>query len=290
MKNITAFLLIVSFLTATVVASDESPAPGKQVVQEMTLPASTSTWRYDEDSVKENIGQPKPLDTSKTETLRYWLFLPNDYESQAAASGVPLLLFLHGAGERGNQPEQIDWVKKLGVPKMLDNPEFRKNFPCITVSPQCRSDYTWSPAQLMLLLDDIEKRYKIDKTRIYVTGLSMGGFGTWMCLHESPKRFAAAAPLCGGTNLDWAATFTEIPVWVFHGTKDSVVPFVLSQNIVDAVKKAGGKKIIFTKYEGAGHDIWTQTYSNQLFYDWLLSQRNEKITRPNRSPCVCFDR
>jgi predicted peptidase len=269
LHSILSCFIVLTMQTILRAEETETPSPGKQVVQSIELPASTSTWDYGKEGIS-RIGELRPLDTSKTETVRYWLFLPADYETQAQTNGSPLLLFLHGAGERGNSPEDIAIVKVHGPPKLLDNPEFKKKFPCVTVSPQCKNNFAWSPAQLSLLLDHIEKNYKIDKSRIYVTGISMGGFGTWMCLNEMPKRFAAAAPICGGAKLEWAEKFTEIPIWNFHGNKDGAVPFSMSQKIVEAVKKAGGKKILFTVYEGGGHDVWTQTYNNQLLYDWLF--------------------
>ena len=250
----------------------EQPTPGKQVVQNVELPASTSTWDIARDGVR-TIGEPRPLDESKTDTLHYWFFLPTDYEAQALSGGAPLLLFLHGAGERGDESgADIAKVKIHGPPRLLDTPEFAKNFPCVTVSPQCKNNFAWSPAQLMLLLDHIEKNYKIDKSRIYVTGLSMGGFGTWMCLNESPNRFAAAAPICGGAKPEWGEKLTGTPIWIFHGDKDPVVVLAFAKRMVEAVQKAGGKKILLTVYEEVGHDSWTQTYDNQLFYDWLFQQ------------------
>jgi predicted peptidase len=263
---VSCFLLIPVILTGQEI---ETPTPGKQVVQSVELPASTSTWDLRQRGLQ-LIGEPRPLDESKTDTVRYWLFLPEDYESQAESDGLPLLLFLHGAGERGTEPGDIAKVKVHGPPRLLDNPEFAKKFPCVTVSPQCKNGFAWSPAQLMLLLDHIEKNYKIDKSRVYVTGLSMGGFGTWMCLNKSPKRFAAAAPICGGAKIEWAEKLTNTPIWVFHGDKDPVVPVALSQRMVEAIKNAGGKKTLLTIYEGEGHDSWTRTYSNQLLFDWML--------------------
>ena len=246
----------------------ETPTPGKQVLQRVELPASTSTWDF-EQGIR-GIGDPRPLDPSKTDTVRYWFFLPTNYESQ---DKVPLLLFLHGAGERGDESgADIAKVKIHGPPRLLDTTGFAKNFPCVTVSPQCKNGFAWSPAQLMLLIDHIEKTYKIDKSRIYITGLSMGGFGTWMCLNESPKRFAAAAPVCGGAKSEWGEKLTGTPIWVFHGGADPVVVPALSERIVEAIQKTGGKKILLTVYEGVGHDSWTQTYNNQLFYDWLFQQ------------------
>jgi len=268
------FLFVSLFMMTPLLFSEEppTPAPGKQVVQHLELPASTSTWDYGRDGVG-LIGEPRPLDESKTETVYYWLFLPTDYDSQAQSGGAPLLLFLHGAGERGDESgTEIAKVKVHGPPRLLDQGEFAKNFPCVTVSPQCKNGYAWSPAQLMLLLDHIEKNYRIDKSHIYVTGLSMGGFGTWMCLNESPTRFAAAAPICGGAKPDWAAKLVDVPIWAFHGDRDIVVTLDRTKNMVVAIRKAGGKKIIFTVYAGVGHDSWTPTYNNQLLFDWLFQK------------------
>lgn len=261
------------------------PTPGKQVVQSVELPASTSTWDFGQGI--RGIGDPRPLDETKTDTLRYWLFLPTDYEAQAQVDGAPLLLFLHGAGERGDAPTDIAKVKVHGPPRLLDNPEFAKHVPCITISPQCKNGFAWSPAQLMLLLDHIETNYKIDKSRIYVTGLSMGGFGTWMCLNELPQRFAAAAAVCGGAKSEWAERLVDIPIWLFHGDSDPVVNVSLSGNMVDTIRTAGGSKILLTVYEGVGHDSWTQTYNNQMLYDWMFQQKKatEKVMPDaHRSP------
>ena len=148
---------------------------------------------------------------------------------------------------------------------------WQKNWPCVTVSPQCKKGKAWSALQLMLLLDHIEKKYKIDRTRVYVSGISMGGFGTWSCLQLAPERFTAAAPICGGGKAEGASKLTGIPIWNFHGDKDTAVPIGRSKEIVDAIRKAEGGKIIFTIYEGGGHDVWTRTYENQLLYDWLFS-------------------
>jgi len=262
------------FATVFPIQAVEIPTPGKQVAQSVELPASTSTWTMGGGAGRVgNVGEPRPLDETRTEMVHYWLFLPTNYEEQAQSGGAPLLLFLHGAGERGSPSgEDIARVKAHGPPRLLDNPEFAKNFPAITVSPQVKTGYAWSPAQLMLLLDHIEANFTIDKNRIYITGLSMGGFGTWMCLNESPNRFAAAAPICGGANSEWGERMVHIPIWVFHGDRDTVVTLDRSQNMVDAIRAAGGTRVIFTIYEGVGHDSWTQTYDNQLFYDWMFQQ------------------
>ena len=274
-----SFLLPLLFALTSLLFSEETPtpdnpAPGMQVVQRVELPASTSVWSWvpgQQRGTLEQVGEPRPLDETKTDIVHYWLFLPTNYETQAQTGGAPLLLFLHGAGERGNESgAEIAKVKVHGPPKLLDNPTFAKNFPCVTISPQCKNGFAWSPAQLMLLLDHLEKNFTIDKSRVYITGLSMGGFGTWMCLNESPARFAAAAPICGGAKPDWAEKLVNVPIWAFHGDQDFIVTLDRTENMVNAIRKAGGTKIIFTVYEGVGHDSWTQTYNNQLLYDWLF--------------------
>lgn len=271
-SSVFVLLILTAFAWTSISGAQtvDNPEPGKQVVGSVNLPASTSVWKWGAEGMK-NIGEPRPVDESKTEDVRYWIFLPKDYETQAKNGGAPLFLFLHGAGERGDSPGEIGKVKVHGPPKFLDDEKFNKNWPCVTVSPQCKNEFAWSPAQLMLLLDHVEKEYKIDKNRIYVSGISMGGFGSWMCLQENPKRFAAAAPICGGAKLEWAGKVKDVPIWNFHGDRDTVVPFDLSVKMVDAIRKADGKKIIFTVYEGVGHDAWTKTYDNQLLYDWIFS-------------------
>ena len=195
-------------------------------------------------------------------TLKYLLYLPTDYQQKPS---WPLLLFLHGAGERG---DDLQLVKKQGLPKLI---EAGQPFPFIIVSPQCPKGRTWEPFELTVLLDEIVQRYKVDQDRIYVTGLSMGGFGTWALAFHTPERFAALAPICGGADPQRTRPIAHIPVWVFHGAKDPIVPLEMSQKMVDALKKNGGDPK-FTIYPEAGHDSWTATYANPQLYEWLLQQ------------------
>ncbi len=192
--------------------------------------------------------------------LEYLLYLPKEYDKKAA---WPLMLFLHGAGERG---DNLDLVKKHGPPKLVEE---GKSFPFVLISPQCPADRWWNPVALTALLDEIVEKYKIDKSRIYVTGLSMGGFGTWSLQAHTPKRFAAIVPICGGGEAIAARHLPHVPTWVFHGAKDPVVPLARSEAMVDALKQAGGN-VKFTVYPNAGHDAWTETYANPKLYDWLL--------------------
>ena len=247
------------------------PKPGEQVAQKMELPASTSTWKQGDKDVLNRLATIQPLDETKKEELQYWLFLPKGYDAKAEKTW-PLLLFLHGAGERGDNLEK---VTVHGPPKHLKEKTYRDECPFIVVSPQCRENFYWSPWQLLLLLDGIEKEFKVDKSRVYVTGLSMGGFGSWMLAAEAPDRFAAVAPICGGFQLGQAAKLVDVPVWAFHGVKDSLVPAKLSIDMVAAVEVAGGKKIKLTLYPEADHDSWTETYNNEELYKWFLSKRIE---------------
>lgn len=255
-------------LTAAEESPPLAPKAGEQVAQQFTLPASKSVWIQGQPGdITKLLGTIEPLDETKSETMRYWLFLPKDYDAQAAEKTWPVLLFLHGAGECGSD---LNKVAVHGPPKLLKDAEYREKCPFIVVSPQCAEDQYWSPRQLLLLLDEIEKNYKVDKNRVYVTGLSMGGFGSWMLAAEAPKRFAAVAPICGGLSLEYVPKLLETPIWTFHGDKDSVVPAILSQNLFDAIEKEGGKKIKLTIYPGVDHDSWTQTYNNPELYKWFL--------------------
>ncbi len=196
-------------------------------------------------------------------TMDYLLYLPADYAQKDA---WPLLLFLHGAGERGND---LNRVKIHGPPKLI---EAGKQFPFIVVSPQCPAGQWWQPHALAALLDEIAEKYKVDADRIYVTGLSMGGFGTWALAGFAPDRFAALVPICGGGDPMTARRLAHVPVWVFHGAKDTVVPLSASEQMVEALKKVNGN-VKFTVYPEAGHDSWSEAYNDPELYRWLLDQK-----------------
>jgi predicted peptidase len=234
----------------------------------MTLSHSNQSVRADDSAPREAAVRPgeqqaRNLDRTVRVELDYLLYLPKEYAQQPA---WPLLLFLHGAGERG---ENLDLVKAHGPPKLIAT---GKEFPFIVVSPQCRQDHWWQAFELAALLDDIEAIYKVDQDRIYVTGLSMGGYGTWSLAAYQPRRLAAILPICGGGNPHLASVFKSVPAWVFHGAKDTIVPLDRSRVMVDALEKAGGT-VKFTIYPEANHDAWTETYANPEVYQWLLQQK-----------------
>lgn len=239
---------------------------GKLILKKMDLPASTSNWN----NRIPNLGDDRPALSTEKESLSYWFFLPKD-ESAKSSEGYPLLLFLHGAGERGSDPEI---VKVHGPLNLIENGA-ANHWKFITVAPQCPSGKYWSPDQLLALLDELVLQYPIDQNRIYLTGLSMGGFATWMLLDKDPDRFAAAVPICGGGLLKHPERLKDLPIRVFHGDADTVVNAQFSRDLVDQIQKAGGKKIELTLYKNVGHNSWTQTYADPKLYDWLL-QQNKK--------------
>ncbi len=208
---------------------------------------------------------PQTLHRQTAVQLDYLLYLPADYGKEQ--KNWPLLVFLHGAGERGSD---VSRVKVHGPAKLVEQ---GKDLPFIIVSPQCPAGKWWPymAEAVIALIDEITERYPVDTRRIYLTGLSMGGYGTWAIGCMYPERFAAIAPICGGGLPYLAANLKDVPVWAFHGAKDSVVPVQQSQEMVDAVNRAGGQAKL-TVYPEADHDSWTQTYSNDQLYQWLLSK------------------
>lgn len=201
---------------------------------------------------------------------RYLLYLPKAYTADPARRW-PLLLFLHGSGERG---DDLARVKTHGPPKMLDG---RDDVPFVVVSPQCPDGERWSADALAALLDDVLRRLRIDEDRVLVTGLSMGGRGTWDLAMTYPGRFAAIAPVCGGAIPDRACRLKDVPVRAYHGAKDDVVPLAESERVVEAVRKCGGTAELLVDPD-AGHDSWTAAYADPALWEWLLSRR--RAARP----------
>lgn len=195
--------------------------------------------------------------------LQYLLYVPEE----ASKQNVPLVLFLHGGGEGGSD---IEKVKKNGLPKLISE---GKSFPFIVVSPQNPSETQfWDDQQLIRLLDELEADLPVDRSRVYLTGLSRGGYGAWRLAIQNADRFAALVPICGGGPVPYARKLKDVPTWVFHGAQDPVIPLVESQRMVDAIQAVGGN-VKFTVYPEAKHDAWTETYNNPDLYEWLLKQR-----------------
>ena len=202
--------------------------------------------------------------------IDYLIHLPKNYKKEA--NPFPLMVFLHGAGERGDDLEK---VKMWGPPKLAEKDE---NFPYIMISPQCPEGDWWSSLtqieNLYTLITTISDKYNVDKTRVYLTGLSMGGYGTWALACEYPELFAAIAPICGGGQPRLTRKITEIPTWVFHGAKDEVVPISESKEMVEALENYGGT-VNFTVFPNATHNSWSQAYNETDLLKWFLYHKKD---------------
>jgi predicted peptidase len=202
-------------------------------------------------------------------SANYLLFLPDSYYTDQEKLW-PMILFLHGSGERGNDLELV----KIHGPAMIV--EKRKDFPFIVISPQLPAEEDgWSPDLLNELVSDVVKKYRVDQERMYLTGLSMGGRGTWSFAIEYPGLFAAIAPVCGPLTDRRLNRLIDTPVWVFHGAKDRTVPIKASEDAVAGLRKLGAD-VKFTVYPDAGHDSWTETYNNPELYEWFLQHKRKK--------------
>jgi predicted peptidase len=209
-------------------------------------------------------GEQQTVLAPKAAGYPYWLFVPNAAKTQRKA--MPLLIFLHGSGERGSD---MDKVKVHGPPKRVLT---RQDFPFVTVSPLLEADGDWDVVKLDAMLAQVQHKIHIDPQRIYLTGLSRGGHATWRWAAKHPGRFAAIVPISGKGNPAHACALKNTPIWAFHGALDTVVPVTGSSEMVTAVTACGGKAKA-SLYPDAGHDAWTRTYEDPALYEWLLQQR-----------------
>ncbi len=231
--------------------------------------------------------------TTEVATFKPYRFKTLNYQLLAPATETgkkyPLVVFLHGAGERGSDNRrQLTYIDTI-----FQSRWFQAKYPSFVLAPQCPKDKRWvevdwslpsftqparpsEPLRLTLeLIDTLIEKYPVDTNRIYIMGLSMGGFGTWDALARQPYRFAAAIPICGGADTATACKIAHIPVWVFHGAKDNVVPVVLSRNMVRALRRCGGSPV-YTEYPNVRHGAWFKALANRKIYDWLFEQtKNE---------------
>ena len=210
--------------------------------------------------------------TIKTVSLDYLIYLPENYVQDSEAAW-PLIVFLHGKGERGND---LAMIKKHGIAQITIH---QRTLPFVLLAPQCPLGTWWGEQTdaLDALVDDVAQQFHVDTTRVYLTGLSMGGYGTWHFATLFPHRFAAVAPICGGGSHwhDYPGRVTALkdtPVWAFHGADDPVVPVSESQILVDVLQDAGGDARL-TIYPNTLHDSWTKTYSNPELYTWFFAHQ-----------------
>ena len=218
-------------------------------------------------SQKQNENEDDNIE--KEVDLNYLLFLPESYNTEPNEKW-PLILFLHGIGERGNN---LELLKIHGIPRITGKD---KKFPFIALSPQCPVDYDWRDEDMQQAVLDLLIRtlnnHRVDTERIYITGLSMGGYGTWSIAAKRPELFAAAVPICGGGDPATASLLKDLPIWAFHGARDETVPPEETEKMVDALKRNNGK-VRYSLYPNAFHDSWTETYDNPELYNWLLKHK-----------------
>jgi predicted peptidase len=197
---------------------------------------------------------------------KYVLFVPRGYKGDKA---YPLILFLHGSGERvGGTKEPVE----VGIGSAIKKRE--KDFPCLVIFP--RAEKTWRAdsadgKRALAILEEVEKEYKIDGKRVYLTGLSMGGYGTWSLAVAKPDKWAAIVPICGSGDPSKAAKIKGVPCWCFHGDADKAVKVESSRKMIAALKEAGGDPK-YTEYPDVGHNSWDKAYATKELYEWLLKQ------------------
>ncbi len=216
--------------------------------------------------------------------LNYRLFIPEDYDEKKS---YPVMFFLHGAGERGEDNEK---QLNLGIPKLFEHfPEYMNE--TIIVAPQCPDNERWVDTDwgkgnyavencaetkqiktALAILKDTFDRYRCDRSRVYVCGISMGGFGTWDVLARHGGIFAAGVPICGGGDPSKADLLKEIPIFTFHGDLDKTVPFAGTEQMYNSIKSAGGEKIRFKPIIGGWHSIWDAATSDREMIEWLYAQ------------------
>lgn len=272
MKNVLRLLVLsVAFSNTLPMFAQDTPAEKSQAA----APEPTSLFEPRQFAGKAASGEAA--------VLQYRLLKPLAYDPTAT---YPLVIFLHGAGERGDDnAAQL----KHGM-KEFCSPKRREDLPCYVLAPQCPDDQQWTevdwtlPTMLqpkeasnslklvLALVDEMIGNAAIDTKRIYITGLSMGGYGTWDAIARRPNFFAAAVPICGGADTTTASKISHMPIWCFHGAKDNVVTVDLSRKMMDALKQDGGTPK-YTEYPEAKHDSWTTTYENADMHKWMFAQR-----------------
>lgn len=256
-------------LTITILGLAPMPA-------DKPMPSDETVSRFEAHEITTGSG-------SQRHVLAYRLLKPEHIEP---GKQYPVVLFLHGAGERGTDNR----VQLLYFPELMASDAYRARYPCFLVAPQCPPDEKWvdvdwsdkesTPSTglneqsraAIAILDELEQKYPIDRRREYLTGLSMGGYGTWALAEAFPDRFAAVVPICGGGDERQAARLKNVPIWAVHGAEDKAVPVERSRKMIQAIRDAGGRPR-YTEYPGVAHNSWTPAYTDpEGVVPWMFHQ------------------
>ena len=206
----------------------------------------------------------------------YLGYLPTSYGENGT---WPLIVYLHGSGGRGSDPSKLlPAAKSLAGTRPVETA-------AVVLVPQCRPNCGWRPDDLCQIVDFASQRYRIDRTRVYLIGNSMGGFGAWDAAAKHPNVFAAIAPIAGGGSPDMASKLASVPTWVFHGGEDKTVPPDQSTKLVEAIRAEGGFPKL-TLYPTAGHGIRGRVFRTREFWDWLFQQRLGNRSHPETLPAT----
>jgi pimeloyl-ACP methyl ester carboxylesterase len=256
----------------------------KDLPRRLGVGGKNGTWWYalrkktnDLTPYKYLVHLPKPVTTGPATNLS----ASNLSGPNSAATKFPLMLFLHGSGERGSI---LDLVKKHGPPRLADEASWPFKNQFIIVSPQCPDGQTWNVFLLRDLLDEVMTRYPVDPDRVYLTGLSMGGFATWEFAEYFPERFAAIVPISGGGDPTDVARIKDIPAWVFHGQLDPTVRIECAYEMVQALRDIHAR-LRFTVFPDWPHNSWEPAYDDPKLYEWMLQQkRGQPMQKPASVP------
>lgn len=258
-KNFFHVLLFGSLLAMSCSRENE-PAPSSQAGEQRSAAATEvtafaftpQTLGITARTVSGDIGNIK----------QYLQYIPSTY-NQKPTYKWPLVISLHGIGECGND---LNKVRYVGLPKVVIGKQF------VMLAPQCTTGW-WNTSVLQKFLKQVITKYNIDTNRICVTGLSMGGFGTWDWSARYPKQFASAVPICGGGTKSLACNLKYVPVWAFHNANDPTVSVWNSRDMVKAIRACGGTLVKYTENPTGGHNAWTKAYADTALYSWILKQR-----------------
>ena len=264
--------------------------------QDLTSQSPTPVERHkvgsDNAEITAKLFEARTHINNRNDTLPYRLLKPNNYDP---SKSYPIIICLSGIGGRGN--DNIKQIAGCWPAQILSTEENRNNYPAFVFVPQCPNDSHWGksvskgvekhPSNLDVeslvfeTIFELEKEFKIDTTRRYVTGQSMGGFGTWHYILSKPQMFAAAIPVCGGGDPQLAQNVIDMPVWAFHGQKDEVVPVKFSRDMIEAIKMAGGNPR-YNEFPDAGHVSWPLAFDTPGLFEWLFAQKNDKSNETNK--------